>query len=90
MGISTPLKLKKDNSIHYLMRDNSIHYLMRDVKYLAFALMFMFSLVSVCATDVYKQGDSSNIQFTCTVNYQVPSAGATYNFSIYYLLFSNS
>lgn len=63
-----------------------LNNVMKSGRLLAFAFIFLFSIMSVYAiTDEgYKQGEQSNIQFTCTVNYQIPSPSATYNFSIYY------
>lgn len=51
-------------------------------KSLMFLVLFLFSFSFVVAENA-KLGDN-NLQFTCTVNYQVPTNAATYNFSLYY------
>jgi ABC-type multidrug transport system fused ATPase/permease subunit len=49
---------------------------------LLFIFLFLFSLTFVSAE--YSQIGENNLQFTCTVNYQVPSPSAIYNLSVYY------
>jgi hypothetical protein len=48
----------------------------------------MLVLVTLMSISVYaesaQQNVQTNLQFTCTVNYQVPSNSATYNISIFY------
>jgi hypothetical protein len=51
-------------------------------KSLMFLVLFLFSFSFVVAENA-KLG-TNNLQFTCTVNYGIPSNSATYNLSIYY------
>lgn len=46
-------------------------------------LLLMCSL-SLVSSQECKINTPTNLQFTCTVANQIPSAGATYNFSVYY------
>jgi hypothetical protein len=54
----------------------------------AFIFMLVVMLMAVCINDVaadsYQSNLPVNLQFTCTVGQQIPSATATYNISIYY------
>lgn len=56
---------------------------MESLKYFSFILLLVFSFNFVVG-ETYKAGEITNLQFICTVDNQIPSAGATYNFSIYF------
>lgn len=49
-------------------------------------LMFMLLLISFVSSEIeyIEQNVPSNLQFTCTIDYAIPSASATYNLSIFY------
>lgn len=55
--------------------------------YMKFTYLFLFMFIisfTMVSAETYKVNTPVDLQLTCTVNYQVPSAAATYNLSVYY------
>ncbi len=51
---------------------------------LVFALCFLLTVSIASGMEYVESKIETNLQFTCTVNYQIPTNSATYNFSIFY------